>query len=56
MELIEIFLEILDKPNVERPYRVLQQYYSKNNNEHLSESIKELIKVKFNDNNKSSDS
>lgn len=55
MELIRIFLEILDKPNVERPYRVLQQYYEKTNNHHLSEAINELIKVKFNDNNKSTD-
>jgi len=53
VELIEIFLEMLDKPNIERPYKTLQQYYENVNNPHLSEAFKELIKAKFNDHDKS---
>jgi hypothetical protein len=55
MELIKLFLEILDKPHIKRPYNLLQQYYENNQNEPLSEAFKLLIEDKFNDNNKSID-
>jgi hypothetical protein len=47
MELTQIFLSILDKPEVPRFYRELQTYYQKSNMSEEAQAIGFLVEKKF---------
>lgn len=50
MDLLQILLQILDKPNVPKFYKELYNYYKSKNMQNEMEAIHYLIEKKFNKN------
>lgn len=53
MEVIEIFIKLLESPNSLKYYKELERYYTSNNLKEEADGIRFLINKKFNDNNSS---
>lgn len=55
MEIIKLFLEILESPHIEKPYKDLRDYYLMNNQLIETEALNHLLKQKFHADDQSTD-
>jgi hypothetical protein len=47
MDLAQILIDLLDKPDIPRPYRELQKYYANANRSEEAAAIASLLERKF---------
>lgn len=51
MEIIKVFLKVVDNPKTQKNYEELSQYFRQKGDENAAQAFEQLIKVRYADSN-----